>query len=118
MTDHIAGRAKYPVKGTGSPVGLGLTTVTFGNTSISSQSTNCGVVLTRTGVGTYTVVLPVGRDAALFAQIKSPLLTVDSVVVTAQSTSAGTATIKATLAGVAADPAIGDVIKLLYLGEC
>lgn len=117
MTDHIAGRSKFPVKATGSPTGIGLTTIKFGSASIASQTTNCGVTLTRTDVGTYTVTCPVGRNVALFAQIYSPLLTVDNVVVYAQTASAGTATINTTLAGVAADPAANNELKLLYVGE-
>jgi hypothetical protein len=117
MTDHIASRAKQPVRATGAVVGLGVTTVTFGSTAIASQSTNCGLVLTRTGVGTYTIAGLIAKDRLLLVQIISPALTVASAVFTADSATAGTATLKLLLDDAAADPAAADKIKILYVGE-
>jgi hypothetical protein len=91
--------------------------VTFGASSITSQAPDDPqIVLTRTGAGTYTVTYPAARDAEIYpTSILSPALTVNGLVCTALSATAGTATIKITGgAGVATDPANGDVMQIMF----
>lgn len=93
------------------------TRLTFGASSITTQAPDDpSIAFTRTGVGTYTVTYPTGIDVEIYpTSILSPGLTVNGLVITAVSATAGTATVKITGgAGVATDPANGDVIQFMF----
>lgn len=79
-----------------------------------------GLAIAKNATGVYDVtgmpLTPAGKGRFRFG-VYSPLLTVDNAVVTAYSGTAGTATIKTTLAGVATEPASGDKIWIYFEGE-
>jgi hypothetical protein len=118
MTDQITNYGRFPVKGAGGPLVNGFATITLGSAAISSQETDCGVVFTRTGTGIYTVVFPPCQEIHFDFHVVSAALTVTGVVLTALSATAGTATVKAVGgAGVATEPATGNVIHVAVTGR-
>ena len=78
-------------------------------------SDDSGIVLTRTGVGTYTITYPAGYavffDFQLLAADATP--TAASFVTTAESPTAGTATIEAVNGTAAAEIESGSTLKVL-----
>jgi hypothetical protein len=97
------------------------TTVTIGATgAVSDHDGDNGIVLARTGTGTYSVAYPACPKASILVNLVSPSKTVVTSVLTAKSSTAGTATLK-TLAGTNAaadtDPASGDLIEVAITAQ-
>lgn len=91
--------------------------VTFGSTAIASQDADHpDIAFTRSDVGTFTVTYPYCYEADIYvSNLKSAAITVLGAAITAQSATAGTATIKTfDAAGAAADPATGDIITFTF----
>lgn len=83
--------------------------------AVGTQVTDdAGIVLTRTGVGTYTLTYPAGKevffDFQLLAADATP--TAASFVTTAESPTAGTATILAINGTAAAEIESGSTLKM------
>ncbi len=78
-----------------------------------------GFTFTRSTNGVYTVVCPPGVDAVIFPFVRlSAALTVVDAVVTAQSATAGTFTVKTLNAGgTPTDPANGDIIGFYIMAK-
>lgn len=78
-----------------------------------------GYTFTRSTNGVYTVTCPPGVDAVIFPFVRvSAALTVVDCVVTAQSATAGTFTVKSLNAsGVATDPANGDILGFFIFAK-
>lgn len=119
LRDHQA----YPVFG----FDLNLTIVTnlCGIGAIGAvDSTNAlhdlarGVTVARTGAGVYDITYPACPKARVvpFVQ-KSAAATVTEAICTAIAPSSGTATLRFSKAGVATDPASGDVIGFNIFGK-
>ncbi len=83
--------------------------VLFGVAAITSQSaSDPQVVVTRTGVGTYTMTYPACASAVIKFTLMSAALSVTECTLTALSATAGTAGFTTTKAGSATEPATTD----------
>ena len=93
---------------------------TTGATFASGNSDDPGITIARTSQGLYALTYPKGKRVWIQITLVSPLATVVTAIVVAQSATAGTATFN-TLAGTNAaavtDPASGDVVQLTITVE-
>lgn len=97
-------------------ISIGATGATFA----SGNSDDPGITIARTSQGLYALTYPKGKRVWIQITLVSPLATVVTAIVVAQSATAGTATFN-TLAGTNAaavtDPASGDVVQLTITVE-
>lgn len=92
--------------------------VNFGATSIASiDFPDPGITFTRASAGVYTGAYPACLKMRMLVQIKSAALTVEDLVVTAKSATAGTWGFSILKGGVATDPANGDQMSVTFRGE-
>lgn len=88
--------------------------VTFGSTgAIASQDTDdpaFSLGTLTTGVGALT--FPACRKASIRVEIKSAAATVTECILTAKAATSGTATLRFSKAGTAANPASGDIATI------
>ena len=99
---------------------FGMVSLPIGATGAPGTTTGLpGFTFTRSTNGTYTVVCPSGVDAVIFPFVRlSAALTVIDCVVTAQSATAGTFTVKSlNAAGAATDPASGDILGFFIMAK-
>jgi hypothetical protein len=70
-----------------------------------------GVTMANTGTGTFSLVYPASPNATIKVWIESSAAaTVTEAILTAKSSTAGTATVRTSKAGTATNPASGDLI--------
>lgn len=72
-----------------------------------------GCTLTNTGTGTFDLVYPVCPNAVIHVGLQSAAATVTEAIETAKSATAGTASLRTSKAGTAANPASGDIIEVV-----
>ncbi len=88
-----------------------------GSGAVASQSNLPDIGVARTGAGTYSITFTIpAPDWEFYPGIKSAAGTVVTASLTAESPTAGTATlVTRNAAGTATDPASGDVIFLHFI---
>lgn len=74
-----------------------------------------GCTLANTGTGTFSLVYPVCPNVQIQCNLVSAAATVTECVLTAKSATAGTATIRTSKAGLATNPASGDIVEICVL---
>lgn len=118
MAETFGDKSHYPLHTNGQWRQLGQAEFTIGASgAVSSTDGDSGFTLAKSDTGVYSLVYPACPKVRLFFSLYSPLLTVDGVVRTAESATAGTATITTTAAGVATEPASGNKITVFALAS-
>lgn len=76
------------------------------------------IVMTNTGTGTFSLTFPASPNCTIevFPEV-SAAATVTEAILTAKSPTAGTATIRTSKAGTAANPASGDLIGIIIYAQ-
>lgn len=121
MADYLASTNQHPLRSVNQSAVMWTGTVTFGSSSIASQSfPDPKIVFTRSTTGTFTVTypaLPEGKGAFHFSWF-SPSPTIVSTVISVKDQDAGTMTVLSLgTSHTAADPASGDVLYVTFIGE-
>lgn len=108
-----------PVRSTERELTLITSSVAIGaagavDSTITGYRVAQGVVMANTGTGTFSLVYPACPGAVVHVFVEqSAAATVTEAILTAKSPSAGTATVRTSKAGTAANPASGDLIGVV-----
>jgi hypothetical protein len=76
-----------------------------------------GITCVNSGTGTFNLTYPPCMKAKFQLCLQSAAATVTEAILTAKSATAGTAALRTSKAGTATNPANGDVITVLILGQ-
>lgn len=85
------------------------------DSSITGYRVPANVVVANTGTGTFSITYPICPNVTIIPHVEvSAAATVTEAILTAKSPTAGTATLRTSKAGTAANPASGDLISLTF----
>jgi len=116
MAETFGDKSNYPLQTLGQWRLLGQAEFTIGASgAVSSTIGDSGFTLAKSDTGVYALVYPACPKVRLFFSLYSPLLTVTECTRTAESATAGTATITTSKGGTAAEPASGDKVTVYAL---
>jgi hypothetical protein len=105
----------YPAWGGNPDVVIAAALITIGAAgAVSSTTGTPGIAAANGGAGVFSLTFPPCVEAIIQLTLKSAASTVEEVILTARSASAGTATIQTQVSGgTATNPASGDEIHVL-----
>lgn len=87
---------------------------TSGAVGATSTYDHPDITVTLSTTGIYTLTYPPSVDAEIGFRAYSPLGTISEAILTAKNANAGTATMRLSKGGTAAEPASGDVVTILF----